>query len=616
MTLSDLISDGRVHVLDGAIGTLLYERGLFVNVCYDELSVTRPELLRDVHAAYVEAGAEVIETNSFGANPVKLSPYGLDGRTEEINEAAARVALEAAGTKALVAGAMGPLGIRIEPWGPTSVDDATEHFRRQAQGLLYGGVHGFILETFADVAELECAFNAIRSLSDLPVLAHMTVGDDGRTPYGTTPEQLAAALSAIGPEVIGLNCSVGPAGILDSLEEMSDVYDGPLSAMPNAGVPRAVGDRKIYMASPEYMALYSRRLIAAGARFVGGCCGTTPEHIRAIRDHVAAVQPNRTAAVVARQIKETDAERLDPVPLAERSAWGRKLAEGEFLTAAEIVPAAGWDPGPMIAAAKQLAGAGVDALTVLDRPRGRSRMAVVPAASILSREVGVETIIHYTCRDRNMLGMISDLLGAAAAGINNLMLTSGDPSAIGQFPQSNAVFDIDSIGLTNVVTQLNRGLDPGGNPIGGAAKFVIGIVAKPSPVDAEREIERYHWKVEAGAEYAVTQPVFDAQELSRHLERTTRWPLPTVLGVYLAPSLRTLEFLGGEMPGIRVPERVMARMRAAQEKGAEYAEAEALAFAREVLDAVRDQVHGVYVAAPPGRIDLMKRFLIGLQEDA
>lgn len=612
MTLSDLISDGRVHVLDGAIGTLLYERGLFVNVCYDELSVTRPELLRDVHAAYVEAGAEIIETNSFGANPVKLSPYGLDARTEEINEAAARVALQAAGSKALVAGALGPLGIRIEPWGPTSVEDATEHFRRQAQGLLYGGVHGFILETFADVAELECAFNAIRSLSDLPVLAHMTVGDDGRTPYGTTPEQLAATLGALGPEVIGLNCSVGPAGILDSLEEMSDVYDGPLSAMPNAGVPRAVGDRKIYMASPEYMALYSRRLIAAGARFVGGCCGTTPEHIRAIRDHVAAVQPNRPAAVVAKQIKETDAEQLDPIPLVERSAWGRKLTEGEFLTAAEIVPAAGWDTGPMITAAKQLAGAGVDALTVLDRPRGRSRMAVVPAASILSREVGVETIIHYTCRDRNMLGMISDLLGAAAAGINNLMLTSGDPSAIGQFPQSNAVFDIDSIGLTNVVTQLNRGLDPGGNPIGGATRFVIGIVAKPSPVDAEREIERYHWKVEAGAEYAVTQPVFDAQELSRHLERTTRWPLPTVLGVYLAPSLRTLEFLGGEMPGIRVPERVMARMRAAQEKGAEYAEAEALAFAREVLDAVRDKVHGVYVAAPPGRIDLMQRFLTEL----
>ena len=437
----------------------------------------------------------------------------------------------------------------------------------------------------------------------------MTVGDDGRTPYGTTPDQVATSLAALGPEVIGLNCSVGPAGILDSLEDMADVHDGPLSAMPNAGVPRAVGDRKIYMSSPEYMALYARRLIEVGVRFVGGCCGTTPDHIKAIRDHVAAVQPTRTASVVATDLKVPEADLLDPVPLAERSGWGRKLASKGFLTAAEIVPSAGWDAGPMIEAARELAGTGVDALTVLDRPRGRSRMAVVPAASIIGREVGIETIIHYTCRDRNMLGMISDLLGAAAGGVNNLLLTSGDPAALGKLPHSNAVFDIDSIGLTNVVSQLNRGLDPGGNPIGGPAKFVIGIMAKPSPVDPKREVERFHWKVEAGAEYAVTQPVFDAQELSRHFERTTLWPLPTILGIYLAPSLRTLEFLGGEIPGIRVPERILARMRVAQEKSAEHAEAEALALAHEVVDAVRDRVRGVYVAAPPGRIDLMTRFL-------
>ncbi len=614
MTLSDLIHDGRVHVMDGAMGTLLYERGMFVNVCYDELSVSRPELLRDVHSAYVQAGAEVLETNTFGANPVKLSPYGLDHRTEEINEAAARVALDAAGSSALVAGAMGPLGIRIEPWGPTSVDDATEHFKRQVQGLLYGGVHGFVLETFTDITEVECAFRAIRSLCDLPVLAHMTVGEDGCTPYGTTPEQLAVALAELGPEVIGLNCSLGPAGILDGIEEMAEVHDGPLSAMPNAGVPRAVGDRQIYMASPEYMALYARRLMNAGVRFLGGCCGTTPEHIRAIRDQVAAVQPTQTAAVVAKQLESASAELLDPVPLAERSEWGRKIVQGEFLTAAEIVPSAGWDTGPMIDAARRLSEAGVDALNVLDRPRGRSRMAVVPAAAILSRELGVETIIHYTCRDRNMLGMISDLLGAAASGLNNLLLSSGDPSAIGEFPHGNVVFDIDSIGLTNVVHQLNHGLDPGANPIGGATKFVIGITAKPSPIDAEREIDRYHWKVEAGAEYAVTQPVFDAQEFSRHVERTSQWPLPTILGVYLAPSLRTLEFLSGEKPGIRVPERLLARMRHAQDKGPDFAEAEALAFAHEVLEAVRGKVDGVYVAAPPGRIDLMQRFLRELNE--
>ncbi len=602
--LRDLIGEGRVHVMDGAMGTLLYERGVFVSVCYDELSVTESDRIRGIHEEYVAAGAEVIETNTFGANPVKLSAFGLEGRTTEINARAAELARKAAGGRAAVAGAIGPLGVRIEPWGPTGRDEAIAFFAAQAAGLLEGGVDGFILETFADVEELRAALEAVRSVSDLPVIAQMTITDDRRTPYGTTAEQIAVDLAQMEPDVIGLNCSVGPAAILDAIEDMAEVYAGPLSAQPNAGVPRTVRDRKMYMASPEYMAQYARRLIHAGVRFVGGCCGTTPDHIRKIRDYVAAAQPRIAATAVAQDLPAGEEGTVRPVPLGERSRLGSKLAAAEFVTSVELVPGEGWDPAPLIAAARLAHEAGVDAVGVLDRPQARSRMSVIPAASIIVREVGIEPIIHYTCRDRNMLGMISDLLGAAAVGVHNLLLSSGDPSAIGPWRDSTAVFDIDSIGLTNVAQRLNNGLDPGGNRIGSPTEFVIGVVAKPHPIDAERELERFAWKVEAGADFAITQPVFDPADLHAHAERTDRWPLPTVLGLHVLSSLRTAEFLEHEVPGVHVPDAVLARMKAAQEAGEEAAEREGVAIATELLDALAPLVAGVHLSAPPGRIDL------------
>jgi homocysteine S-methyltransferase len=372
-SLRDLIDDGRVHVVDGAMGTALYGKGMFVNVCYDELNLTHAELVKEVHEGYVRAGAEIIETNTFGANPVKLSSYGLEERTAAINTAAASLARDVAGKKVCVAGAIGPLGIRIEPWGPTSHDEAEEYFRHQVRGLLEGGVDGFCLETFSDLDELHAAYRAVRSLSDLPVIAQMTIDESGQTAYGTDAEHIAAALTEFGSDVVGLNCSVGPAIMLEGIERMAEVAERPLTAQPNAGLPRVVGDRKIYLSSPEYMANYAQRLIRAGARFVGGCCGTTHEHIKAISDLVATTQPRQASVVVAKHDVAAAAE-VEPVPLAERSEWGRKLAAGEFVTNVELIPPKGWQSDALVAHARALAEAGVDAVSILDGPRAQSRM--------------------------------------------------------------------------------------------------------------------------------------------------------------------------------------------------------------------------------------------------
>ena len=598
-TVRDLLADERVHVVDGAMGTMLYGRGVFLNVCYDELSLKQPNLVREIHQEYVRAGAQLIETNTFGANPVKLATYGLAGETEIINAAAARLAVEAAGGRAAVVGAIGPLGIRIEPYGEMAVDEARGAFGRQVRGLLDGGVSGFILETFSDVTELGAAAAAIQAVSDLPIIAQMTVGTDGRTHYGTDPLTFGPALEAMGVDVIGVNCSVGPHGVLEAIEKLARVVTVPLAAQPNAGLPREVGDRKIYMASPEYMASYARRIVEAGARFVGGCCGTTPDHIRAIVGFVHSVSPRHLTAVVALPLV---ASALEPVPLAERSRLGAKLAAGQFVTTVEIVPPKGVDPAPMFAQVRLLQAAGVDAVNVPDGPRAQSRMGALLSGLLIEREVGMEAVVHYACRDRNLLGMLSDLLGAAASGVHNLLIVTGDPPKMGPYPDATAVFDIDSIGLTNLVTRLNHGLDPGGNTLGGRTQFVIGVGVNPAAPDLDRELKRFQWKVDAGAEYAITQPVFDVDQLDRFLERTAHHRIPIVAGVWPLISLRNAEFLANEVPGISVPASILERMRVASMLGREDALAEGVRIAREMVTAVRERVQGVQVAAPLGRV--------------
>ena len=601
------IADGRVHVLDGAMGTMLYGRGVFVHVCYDVLSLTQPDLVREIHAAYVAAGADILETNTFGANPVKLSSHGLDGDTETINTAAARLAREAAGNRVSVVGAIGPLGIRIEPFGPTSRDEAAAYFARQVTGLLAGDVDGFILETFADVDELLAAYRAVRARTDLPLIAQMTITDGGKTAYGTDVETIARRLAESGADVIGLNCAVGPAGMLDAIERMAAVTDRPLSAQPNAGLPRDVGDRKMYLASPEYMARFARRFIEAGARFVGGCCGTTPDHIRKIREQVATLQPRRTtgttvAASTTRTMGATGAA-VAAVPLAERSRWGAKLARGEFAVSVEVAPPRGWRAEDLLGGARRLKAAGVDAVALLDTPRAQSRMGVLPSAMLIEREVGIETVMHYTCRDRNMLGMISDILGGAAAGLRNILIVTGDAPTMGPYPDTTVVFDIDSIGLTNVVHRLNQGLDPGGSPIGEPTRWVIGVGVNHAAADPEREIKRFYWKVDAGAEFAVTQPVFDAEPLAAFLEQVKEFHIPVLAAIRPLRSLRHAEFLANEVPGVSVPARVIERMRTAQGRGDAAAAAEGVAIARETLAAVRGLVQGVQIAGSVSRVE-------------
>jgi len=601
-----LIADGRVHVFDGAMGTMLYTKGFFLNVCYDELSVKQPKLVREVHEEYVRDGAEVLETNTFGANPIKLGSHGLADETEKLNHAAAELARAASGGRAAVVGAIGPLGVRIEPFGPTAREEAEAFFGRQVDGLLAGGVDGFILETFSDLDEIHAALRAVRGRSDLPVVCQMTIGTDGLTYFGTAPELFARQLTDWGADVIGVNCSVGPAGVLDAVEKLAKATSRPISAQPNAGLPKEVGDRKIYLASPEYMASYARRMIEAGARFVGGCCGSTPEHIKKIRDYVASVVPRQPSRVTPRAEVRAPAG-VQPVPLAERSRWGAKLARGELVTSVEIVPPKGVDATPMLEQCRALKAAGVDAVNVPDGPRAQSRMGVLPSALLIEREVGVETVIHYCCRDRNLLGMLSDILGAAAAGLRNILIITGDPPKMGPYPEATAVFDIDSIGLTNLVYRLNQGLDPGGNPLGGGGgptKWVIGVGVNPGAIDLDRELARFAWKVDAGAEFAVTQPVFDPPQLERFLKRVEQYRIPIVAGIWPLVSLRNAEFLANEVPGVTVPEEVLQRMRKAGEQGKEAALREGVAIAREMFVQVRQLVQGVQVSAPFGRVEV------------
>ena len=592
------VTDDRVYVFDGAMGTMLYQRGVYINRCYDELNLASRDLVLGVQRDYVKAGADIIESNTYGANRLKLAGYGLEDKAYEINHAGVRIAREAAGERAFVGGAIGPLGIRIEPYGKTSAEEAQAIFREQAEALLEGGVDLFVLETFSDLAEIHQAILAVRSISDLPIVAQITIQTDGNTSYGTAPETFTTQLDEWGADVIGLNCSVGPATMLEALEKMRTVTRRKLSAQPNGGLPRQVDGRMFYMASPEYMAKYAKRLIQAGAKFVGGCCGTTPEHIKQIANAVAALSPGRsTVRVMVPEEKPPD---VQVVPKEQRSRFAKKISAGEFVTSVEIVPPKGCDPSKMLEGVRVLKEAGVDAVNVPDGPRAQSRMGVLAVSTLIEQRVGIETVVHYCCRDRNLLGMTSDLLGAAGLGLRNLLIITGDPPKMGPYPEATAVFDIDSIGLVNMVNRLNHGLDIGGNPIGGPTAFHIGVGVNPCAVDLDYELRRFEWKVEAGAEFAITQPTFDVDQLKSFLKRIEHCRIPIVAGIWPLVSYRNAEFLANEVPGVVVPKSVLKRMQRITDKDA--AREEGLAIARETLLEVRELVQGVQVSAPFGRV--------------
>lgn len=598
------IADSHVYLFDGAMGTMLYSKGIFINKCYDELNVLNPELVLDVHRSYVKAGAEILETNTYGANRIKLAGFGLEEQILDINARAARLAHEAAGDSIYVAGAIGPLGIRIEPYGPTSLDEAREVFAEQASALLEGDVDLFTLETFSNIAEIEQAIRAIRDLCSLPIVAQMTIGTDQQTIFGDSVSTIARRLESAGADVIGLNCSVGPDVMLDAVEELAAATGRKISCQPNAGQPRDVHGRQMYMASPEYMSKYARRLIHKGVKFIGGCCGTTPEHIKMMADAVRPLSPRRQFVVLERGSEKTEPQGTEPIPLEQRSRWGAKLAAGEFVTTIEITPPKGPNAEAMLEGVRKIREAGIDGVNVPDGPRAQNRMGAIAVAVLIQQRIGIEAILHYCCRDRNLLGMHSDLLGCAALGLHNLLLITGDPPKMGPYPDATAVFDIDSIGLTNMVRLMNRGLDLGGNPFGQPTEFTVGVGVNPGHLDLEYELSRFEWKIGAGAEYAITQPVFDADQLELFLHRVQSHRIPIVAGIWPLLSYRNALFMNNEVPGVSVPEPVLERMRIASEKSKEHGLREGVAIARETLERVRGQVAGVQVSAPLGRVDL------------
>ncbi len=590
-----------VVLFDGAMGTMLYERGIFINRCFDEVNLSNPALVEKIHREYIDAGADVIETNTFGANRFKLKLYGLENRLSDINREGALIARRAAAGNALVAGAIGPLGIKIEPWGATSNEEASEAFGDQAQALLEAGVDLFILETFADLNEIHQAITGVRRVSDLPIVAQMTLQVDGLGLYGTEPDEFARSLSMWNVDVIGVNCSVGPKVMLDAVGKMAGAVDSYISAQPNAGVPQSVEGRNIYMVLPEYIAEYARRFVQVGARVVGGCCGTTPAHIRAIRDTLKTIHSARHVSSLKPAV-ETAVDETGSVPVAEKSSLGGKLSEGRFVHLVELVPPKGCDPARVLGSARALAGAGADAINIPDSPRATSRMSPLALAVLIERQAGIETVLHYCCRDRNILGMQSDLLGAHALGLRNILVITGDPIKTADYPDATAVFDIDSIGLTNVIQELNNGRDIGGRHLKVPTCFHIGVGVNPGAVNFEEEMKRLYWKIDAGAEFIITQPVFDLSLFERFILRAGDYGLPVIAGIWPLTSYKNAEFMNNELPGVNVPEDIMRRMLEAG--SGDEAMREGLNIAVEIMAELRPAIQGVQISAPFNRHEL------------
>ncbi len=586
------------------MGTMLYQRGIFLNRCFDELNLVAPALVREVHAGYVEAGADFVETNTFGANRVKLSPYGLANEVERINRAAVEVARAAAGDAVLVAGAMGPLGCELTEFGPISSGQAGQMFRQQAAALAEAGVDFLILETFSNTDELLVALDAVGALGQVPVVAQMTVNERNETIYG---ERVDQALGRIARHdavtAVGLNCAVGPSSMLSSLELVRTITDKPISVQPNAGMPRSVEGRQLYMCTPEYMAEYAKRFFEKGARIIGGCCGTTPDHIREIARAVRSVGravARTTGSVTVGRDRPKETPSLPAVPLEAKSQFGAKLAAGQEVVAVEMTPPRGVDMTTILNKARQCAAAGIDAINIPDGPRASSRLSPMVTAVRIQQEAGMETILHFCCRDRNLIGMQSDILGASAIGLKNLLIITGDPPKLGDYPNATAVFDMDSIALTNVVHNLNRGLDIGGNRIEPPTTLTIGVGANPVAADWDREVERFRHKVAAGAEYAITQPVFDADSLFRFLDAIEGCRIPIVAGIWPFTSFKNAEFMANEVPGVVVPKALLDRMSAATSK--EEGLALGVQIARELVAKVRGRVAGFAVSAPFGNV--------------
>jgi methionine synthase / methylenetetrahydrofolate reductase(NADPH) len=615
---AELFAD-RPLLADGAMGTLLYARGIATSRCIDELNLLEPDLILSTHEEYLQAGAELLETNTFGANRFRLARHGLAGKVGEINAAGVKLARQAVARlkekkagEAWVGGAIGPLGVRLEPLGKTGLDEARAAFAEQIAVLAENGVDLLIVETMPALNEAHEALEAARAVAPhLPVLVMVTVDDESECLDGSSPAQAAMLLTEWGADAVGVNCSTGPATVLTAIEAMRAATTLPIAGMPNAGLPRAVEGRNIYLCSPEYMASFARKAIHAGAQIVGGCCGTTPNHVRAMRAAIRALD-EQTRIEVAGAAPAPSTE-TPPAPLGQRSRLGSLIADGKFVTVVEVIAPKGIDCSKEIEGARQMARLGVHAINVYDAPQASARMSGQSLCIQLQQHTGIDTILHYTCRDRNLLSIQSDLLGASSIGLHNLLCVTGEPSKRGNYPDATQVFDVDSIGLVNIVERLNRGLDTGSNSFGASTNFAIGVAANPGAPDIENELRRFAFKVEAGAEFAITQPVFDLRLLENFLERTRDHGIPIVAGIWPFISLRNAEYMKNDLR-LAMPEEIMLRM--AQADTPDAVRAEGIRIAQEMLAGVRPYVQGVQVSAPFGQYDVAAEVIASVLPEA
>jgi len=594
----DLFNDDGIVVFDGGMGTEIYKRGIYINRCFDELNLSNPSLILEIHKDYVHNGADVIETNTYGANYYKLKTHGFGDKVGVINYEGARLARQAAGHDFLVAGAIGPLGVKLEPWGYITLSQAREAFREQAKGLIDGGVDLFVIESFADLGEIHQAIDSVKELCDLPVVAQMMIDEEGNSLYGTPPDVFIARLVEWGADVVGLNCSVGPQTMLNVLEKIVEFTDKPISIMPNAGMPVNVEGRNIFLSSPEYLATYAKHFILTGAKAIGGCCGTSPEHIKEMKKAVIALRPKKVEIKVVEK-KQKEKKPVTPVPRKEKSDFARKICNKEFVTSVELLPPRGHTAKKILTASEYLKGQGVDVINIPDGPRASARMSPLCTAVLVEQKIGIETVLHYCCRDRNLLGMQGDILGGYALGLKNILIITGDPPKMGSYPDATAVFDVDAIGLTNLVHCLNHGHDLGKSSIAKPTGFFIGVGVDPNALDIDYELKRFKAKIKAGAEFAITQPVFDVKVFEDFTKKIEDYKIPIIAGIWPFASYRNALFMNNEVPGVSVPDKLIERMKTADEEGK--AMDEGLKIAGEILKEILPMISGVQVSAPFGK---------------
>ncbi|GAA5526420.1 bifunctional homocysteine S-methyltransferase/methylenetetrahydrofolate reductase [Herpetosiphon gulosus] len=598
----------RALLCDGAMGTQLYGRGIDFDECFDALNLTQPDVVREIHQSYIEAGADIIETNTYGANRFKLEPFGLADKVRQINHRGMKLAREAreiAGTNTLIAGAVGPLGVLLQPYGPLTEQAAHEAFAEQIGTLLEQGADLLMFETFSDLREMLIAVKAAKQVGDLPIVAQMTFAEDGRTVLGNTPEEVVRKLVELGVAVVGVNCSVGSQRVFRVVQSMRAVNATiPISAQPNAGWPTERHNRVFYPSSPEYMADYARRMVEElNVQIVGGCCGTTPQHISSMH---SALQDLNPASMLNITIVDEEAPSVQlPSKSAETTQLGRMLADGAFVTSVEIDPPKGHNPRRCLEGARQMQAAGVNFINVADSPMARVRMSALPMCNLIQQQVGMETILHFTTRDRSLMGLQSDLLGAHALGVRNILALKGDPPSFGAYPGTSGVFDVDTIGLVKVIAGMNSGVDTAGNDIGTPTNFLIGVALNINAEDPDWEIDRLHQKVAAGAHYAMTQISYDATELDRFLDKLGSLPIPIILGLMPVQSYRHASFLHNEVPGITLPKDVLARMKEAGANG----RAIGVQVSQEILAAAYDRIQGVYIMPSFGRYEMAAEVL-------